>query len=83
MIRVESQNIYAYDKEQTMFEVYLAYDTPEEEDAIYEEFSEFMTEGFDAGEVLVGISKWDWGDTKKEFLKEIRKRVRELNKYGY
>jgi len=66
-----------------MFEVYLAYDTPEEEDAIYEEFSEFLTEGFDAGEVLVGISKWEWGDTKKEFLKEIRSRVRDLNKYGY
>ena len=80
MIRVESQNIYAYDKEKTMFDVYLAYDTPEEEDAIYKEFSEFETDGFDAGEVWVGISKWEWGDTKKEFLKEIRSRVRDLNR---
>ena len=63
-----------------MFEVYLAYDTPEEEDAIIEEFSEFMTDGFDEGEVWVGIRKDEWGDTKKEFLKEIRSRVRDLNR---
>tara|TARA_R110000765_G_scaffold353202_1_gene443190 strand:+ start:132 stop:368 length:237 start_codon:yes stop_codon:yes gene_type:complete len=78
MIRVESQNI-DFEQDRRVYEAYLLYDTIEESEAIYEEFQEFLLEEYDRGEITLAIESWRAG-TKKEFMKEIRSRVRDLNR---
>ena len=79
MIRVESQNI-DFEQDRKVYEAYLLYDTIEESEAIYEEFQEFLLDEFDRGEITLAVEKWSYGYTKKEFMKEIRSRVRDLNR---
>jgi len=81
MIRVESQNI-DFEQDRRVYEAYLLYDTKEESEAIYEEFTDFDLQEYDRGEITLNVES-HWYDTKKEFMKEIRSRVRDLNKYGY
>ena len=78
MIRVESQNI-DFEQDRKVYEAYLLYDTIEESEAIYEEFQEFLLDEYDRGEITLSIESWRAG-TKKEFMKEIRSRVRDLNR---
>tara|TARA_R110000850_G_scaffold140682_1_gene262202 strand:- start:13 stop:249 length:237 start_codon:yes stop_codon:yes gene_type:complete len=78
MIRVESQNI-DFEQDRKIYEAYLLYDTIEESEAIYEEFQEFLLDEYDRGEITLSIESWRAG-TKKEFMKEIRSRVRDLNR---
>ncbi len=78
MIRVESQNI-DFEQDRRVYEAYLLYDTIEESEAIFKEFQEFLLEEYDRGEITLAIESWRSG-TKKEFMKEIRSRVRDLNR---
>ena len=79
MIRVESQNI-DFEQDNRVYEAYLLYDTIEESEAIYKEFQEFLIDEYDRGEITLAVERWSYGFTKKEFMKEIRLRVRDLNR---
>ena len=81
MIRVEKQNI-DFDLDNRVYEAYILYDTIEESEAIYKEFfTDFGLDEYDRGEITLTIES-HWYDTKKQFMKEIRSRVRDLNRYA-